>query len=267
MTESPTVLYRKEGPIAWVTLNRPQALNAYNMAMRDELYVALEAVRDDPDVRGMILTGAGQRAFCAGADLTEFGAAPSQAIARQVRWERDVWGLFLSIEKPLIAALHGYVLGSGVEMALLCDLRVASEDAVFGLPETALGMIPAAGGTQTLPRTIGISRALDLLLTGRRITVQEAFDLALVTRVAPRSRLLEEARLMMEDILAADSGALRAVKRALAEGMELPLADALSLERRLAATVLAQSGPRPFRWPARGTLPAAHRQRAGPPGP
>ena len=233
------VLYRKDGPIAWVTLNRPQALNAYNLAMRDELYGILQAVRDDLEVRGMVLCGAGERAFCAGADLTEFGSAPSQTIARQVRWERDVWGIFLSIEKPIIAAVHGYVLGSGVEMALLSDLRIASEDAVFGLPETGLGLVPAAGGTQTLPRVIGQGKALDLLLTGRRITAQEAFALGLVSRVVPRTRLFEEANLVMTNILSAGAQALGTAKRAVAQGAELPLAEALALERRLATSLLA----------------------------
>lgn len=242
-TPDAPALYRKDGPVAWVTLNRPQVLNAYNLAMRDELYGILQAVRDDPEVRGMVLCGAGERAFCAGADLTEFGTAPSQTIARQVRWERDVWGVFLSIDKPMVAAVHGYVLGSGVEMALLCDLRIASEDAVFGLPETGLGLIPAAGGTQSLPRVIGQARALDLLLTGRRITAHEAFDLGLVHRVVAKARLLEEANLMMNTILIANAQVLRAVKRAVAQGAELPLAEALALDLRLGANLLASGNP------------------------
>ena len=111
-----------------------------------------------------MISGAGERGFCAGADLSEFGSAPSQAIARQVRWERDLWGLFLSISKPMVAALHGYVIGSGVEIACLCDVRIAAQNAIFRMPETALGMIPAAGGSQTLPRTIGPGPAMKILL-------------------------------------------------------------------------------------------------------
>ena len=144
--ESMTVLYSKDGPVAHIVLNRPHVINSYNVRMRDELFQALEAVRDDPDVRVAILTGAGDRGFCAGADLTEFGSAPSQVIARSARWERDIWGLFLCIKKPLVAALHGHVIGSGVEIACLCDVRIASEDAVFSMPEVALGMIPARRG-------------------------------------------------------------------------------------------------------------------------
>ena len=112
------LIYEKMDKVGYVTLNRPEALNAYNIQMRDELYEVLGAVRDDDDVRAVVFRGAGEKAFCAGADLSEFLTAPSPVIARQVRWERDVWGLFLSIPLPMIAALHGYVLGSGIEIAL-----------------------------------------------------------------------------------------------------------------------------------------------------
>ena len=158
-------------------MNRPHVRNAYNTTMRDDLYQALSAVRDDPEVRVAVLSGEGP-AFCAGADLSEFGTAPSLAVARQVRWRRDVWGLFLSVPKPMVASIHGYCLGSGVEMALLCDIRIADQDALFGLPEASLGLIPAAGGVVTLPRTVGSGTALDLLLTRRRITASEAHGLA-----------------------------------------------------------------------------------------
>ena len=171
-----TLIYEKRDAIAYVTLNRPQALNVYNIQMRDDLYQVLGAIKDDPEVRVVIFKGAGEKAFCAGADLSEFLTAPSPVIARQARFGRDVWGLFLSIPQPLIAAVHGYVLGSGIEIALCCDIRIASEDARFGLPEVGLGIIPAAGGTQTLPRTIGRARALEMLLTNRWLTGEEAYD-------------------------------------------------------------------------------------------
>lgn len=247
MTGFQTVLYRKDGPVAWVTLNRPHVLNAYNVEMRDDLYQVMEAVRDDPEVRGVILCGAGDRAFCAGADLTEFGTAPSQMVARRVRWERDVWGLFLSLGKPIVAALHGYVLGSGVEMALLCDIRIAAEDAVFGLPEVALGMIPAAGGSQTLPRNIGQGRALDLLLTGRRLTAGEAFDLGMVAKVVPGARLLDEALLMLGEVIASDAETVRAAREAVSHGMDMPLAQGLELEARLTTALMLG---------VRGSIPA-----------
>ncbi len=238
MTGFDTLLYERNGPIALVTLNRPGVLNAYNLVMRDELYQVLEAIRDDPEVQGAVLCGAGDRSFCAGADLTEFGTAPSQAVARQVRWERDVWGLFRSLDKPLVAAVHGYVLGSGLEMALLCDIRIAAEDAIFGLPETTLGMIPAAGGTQTLPRTLGPGPALDLMLTGRRLSAAEAYDMGLITRIVPRHRLLEEAHIVLEEVLAGDPVATRLAKMAVVRGMDLSLADGLDLEAHLALVLL-----------------------------
>ncbi len=124
------------------------------------------AIKEDSEVRVVIVKGAGDKAFCAGADLTEFLTAPSPMIARRVRWQRDVWGLFLSLPQPIIAALHGYVLGSGIEIALCCDLRIASDTVQFGLPEVRLGIIPAAGATQTLPRTVGLARALEMLFLG-----------------------------------------------------------------------------------------------------
>ena len=235
MTEFETIVYEKKGAVAHVVLNRPRVINVYNMQMRDELYQVLEAVRDDPEVRVMVLRGAGDRGFCAGADLTEFGTAPSQAIARRVRWERDVWGLLLNIPKPSIAALHGFVLGSGVEMALLCDIRIAAEDAVFGMPEVGLGLIPAAGGTQLLPRILGRATALDVLLTGRRFSARDALGYGLVNRVVPRSELDESAIEMLRSVLRAPDGAIAAAKRAVHEGLDLRLEDALALEQRLAA--------------------------------
>ena len=235
MSAFETINYTKAGGVGRISLNRPRVLNAYNMEMRDDLYQVLEAVRDDPEVRVAILQGEG-RAFCAGADLTEFGTAPSLAVARQVRWERDVWGAFLRVTKPLIAAIHGYCLGSGVEMALLCDIRVASSDAVFGLPEVSLGMIPAAGGTQTLPRTLGIPRALELLLTRRRIDAAEALGMGMVTRVVDREHLEADVEATALRLAQLDPGAVEAVKQAVWQGLDLPLERALELECRLALT-------------------------------
>jgi enoyl-CoA hydratase/3-hydroxypropionyl-coenzyme A dehydratase len=237
-TPEPAVLYEKTGPVARLTLNRPRHINAFNIQMRDELYSMLEAVRDDPDVRAIIVRGAGERGFCAGADLTEFGSAPSLAIARQVRWERDLWGLFLSIRKPLIAALHGHVIGSGVEIACLCDIRIASEDAVFRMPEVALGMVPAAGGTQTLPRVIGQPRALEMLLTNRQIDAHEARKTGLVHHVVPRETLAQTADAIAQDMAAKSPNAIAAIKQTLLDGADVPLHHALAIERRAAQRLL-----------------------------
>ena len=237
-----TLLFRKEAGVAHVTLDRPHVLNACNTQMRDDLWQALEAVRDDPEVAAVVLAGAGERAFCAGADLTEFGGAPSQAVARQVRFERDVWGLLLSLRVPLVAALHGYVLGAGLEMALLCDLRIASEDAAFCLPEAALGMAPAAGGSQTLPLIVGLPSALDLLLSARRIDAAEALRLGLVHRVVPRERLGAEATALAQGLASTPRPVMAALKEAVHRGSDLPVDQALALEERLAHLTLAGVG-------------------------
>ena len=238
MSNFEAIIYEKQNDIAYVVLNRPHALNAYNLKMRDELYQVLGAIRDDPEVKVAIFRGAGERAFCAGADITEFLTAPSPVIARQVRWERDVWGLFLSITKPLIAALHGYVLGSGIEIALCCDIRLASEDAQFGLPEPGLGIIPAAGGSQTLPRVIGRAKALEILLSGRWIKAEEAHRLKLVNRVVPRKELLPEAERLARKIACFDPIAVSYAKQAITLGLDLSLEKGLELEARLAHLII-----------------------------
>ena len=236
-----TLLFSKTGGLARISLNRPRVRNAYNTAMRDDLYQALSAVRDDPDVRAVVLSGEGQT-FCAGADLSEFGTAPSQVIARQVRWHRDVWGLFLGVNKPMVAAIQGYCLGSGVEMALLCDIRIATEDAVFGLPEASLGLIPAAGGVVTLPRTVGRAAAMDLLLTRRRVTAPEAHAIRLVSRVAPVDEFDDAVNDVAHRLESLEPSVAAAVKQAARQGMDLPLARALEMESRMALKMLGETG-------------------------
>ena len=230
-----TVLYEKKDHIAYITLNRPQALNVYNIQMRDELYQVLRAIKDDNEVRVGIFKGAGEKAFCAGADLSEFLTAPSPVVARQVRFGRDVWGLFLSIRQPLIAAVHGYALGSGIEMALCCDIRIASEEVRFGLPEVMLGIIPAAGGTQTLPRIIGRAKALEILLTNRWVDAKEALQIGLVNQVVPKDKLLQTAEEMAEKIASYNPIAVRNAKEAVVRGLDLTLTEGLDLEKRLAS--------------------------------
>jgi enoyl-CoA hydratase len=243
-TSFPTVIYGKDESVALVTLNRPQVLNVYNVQMRDDLCQVIGAVRDDPDIRVVILSGAGERAFCAGADLSDFLTAPSPAIARRVRWERDIWGQFLSLPQPLIAALHGYVLGSGIEMALCCDIRIAADDARFGLPEATLGIIPAAGGTQTLPRTVGRARALEMLLTNRWIDANEALAAGLVNRIVPRNDLMPAAEELAQRISSMPALAVRAAKEAIVRGGDMSLAEGLELEKKLATLVLSSSETR-----------------------
>jgi enoyl-CoA hydratase len=238
MSDFETIIYEKKDRLACITLNRPQALNVYNIKMRDELYQVLGAIKDDAEVRVVLFRGAGDRAFCAGADLSEFLTAPSPIIARQARWERDIWGLFLSINKPLIAALHGFVLGSGVEIALCCDIRLASEDVQFGLPEPGLGIIPAAGGSQTLPRIIGGAKALEILLSGRWVKAEEARRLKLVSRVLPKNELLPAAEKLAKKIARFNPLAVAYAKQAITRGLDLSLSLGLELEARLAGSLV-----------------------------
>jgi enoyl-CoA hydratase/carnithine racemase len=233
-----TLLYDKNKNIGCITLNRPQALNVYNLKMRDELHELLGAVKNDVDVDVITIKGAGAKAFCAGADLSEFLSAPPPVFARKARFDRDIWGLFLSLPQPVIAALHGFVLGSGIEIALCCDMRIASNDVQFGLPEVALGIIPAAGATQTLPRTIGRSRTMEMLLTGRWIKAEEAYQAKLINRIVTREQLLPEVEKLAKKIASFNPAAIRATKQAVVRGCDLTLDEGLELEERLSRSVV-----------------------------
>jgi enoyl-CoA hydratase/carnithine racemase len=226
------VLYEKHGAVAIVSLNRPHVLNAYDVAMRDGLFEAFAAVRDDVEVHAMILRGNGP-AFSTGGDLTEFGSAPSPVGARDARWQRDVWGLLWSLPKPTIAAVHGYVVGGGFEMALLCDLCVAADSARFCYPETGLGMIPGVAGTQTTPRAIGLGRALDLVLTGRWLDADDALRLGIVARKVGSARLHAESLRLAAQIAALPAALVARAKRAVQHGLDLDLPRALEMEKRL----------------------------------
>lgn len=236
-SDRPLVRFEREGDIAWVILDRPERLNAVSMQMRDALWGVLTALRDDPTLRCAVFRGEGDRAFSAGADITEFGSAPSLFDARDARRDRDLWGLMSTLELPLIAAIHGFAFGAGCEMSMYCDLRVASEDATFALPEVTLGYIPSAGGTQTVPRHAPLTEALRMVTTGSPLTATQALDAGLVHAVVPRTALLETARAWAERIANAPPEAIRASKRAILEGLDLPLAEGLALERRLADAV------------------------------
>ena len=236
---SGTIIYEKTDSVARLTLNRPDVLNALNLEMRDELWDALTAFRDDPDARVLILRGEG-KAFSAGADISDFGTAPSLVEARRARRERDVWNLLLHLRKPTIAAVHGYALGAGCEMALLCDLRIAADDASFGLPEVGLGYIPSAGGTQTLPRTIPPGVAMQMILSGDPISAAEAYRLRLVHRVVPRDELDAAADAWARALAERDPRALAFAKEAVVRGLDLSLADGLALESALGKRLRAE---------------------------
>jgi enoyl-CoA hydratase/carnithine racemase len=236
MNDSP-LLYDKKDGIAWITLNRPAVLNAINLVMRDLLWSAMEAIRDDPDVNVAVFRGAGERAFSAGADISEFGTAPSYVEARRARRERDLWGLMLECPKPLVASVHGFAFGAGCELSLLCDIRVAAEDASFALPEVSLGYIPSAGGTQTLPRTIPPGIAREMVYSGRPLDAERALALGLVHRVVTLEHLAEETKRVASTLSVMPAPAIRAAKEAMRLGSEVPMSQALRLEQTIAATV------------------------------
>lgn len=233
-----TLLYEVRNHVAFLTLNRPEVLNAIDIATRDAMWLALDAIEADDDVRLVVFRGAGERAFSAGADLTEFGTAPSFTEARRARLERDLWGRIAHLEKPTIAAIHGYALGAGCELALLCDFRIAAEDGRMGLPETHLGYVPTAGGSQMLPRTVGRGRALDMLMSAEPIDAARALDYGLVHQVVAVAALDAAVEALALRLLAQPDEALRTAKRALIDGADLPIAAAVRLEARLRSRLI-----------------------------
>jgi enoyl-CoA hydratase/carnithine racemase len=232
MTQLATLRYETDGPIATVTLDRPECLNAYDRQMRDDLFEVLGAVHDDPALRVLVLRGRG-RAFSTGGDLREFGSAPSPVVARAVRFRRDVWGRLLELPAATLAAVHGLAVGGGMEMALLCDVVVAARGARFGLPECGLGMIPGVAGTQTLARRSGAARALDLVLSGRLVGAVEAQRQGFVAHVVRERELASTTRRLARRLGALDPGVVMAIRRCLRAAHDGTLAAGVALERRL----------------------------------
>ncbi len=232
-----TIIYAKRETVAWISLNRPQVHNAIDLRMRDELWEAIQAAQQDPGVRVVVVRGEGA-SFSSGADINDFGASSSYIEARRARRERDLWGALAYFPKPLIAAIHGYVLGAGLELAMLCDIRVCAEDAELGLPEAKLGYIPAAGGTQLLPRLIGNGHALEIMLTGEPIEALEAYRLGLVHRVVQSVTIRAEAESYAKLLADKPPEALRLAKEAVLRGLDTPLDQGLVLEQRLARSAL-----------------------------
>jgi enoyl-CoA hydratase/carnithine racemase len=218
-----------DGPVAIVSLNNPP-LNIFDLDMRDGLIEAFDAVNDVPDVRVMLLRAEGKH-FSAGADLSEFGTAPSIMEGRRIRWDRDPWGLLWDLRVPTVAALHGYTVGSGLEMAMLCDIRLAATDTQVGLPETKLGMLPAAGGTQSVTRAIGPHQAVPFVSTAETIDAVTAAARGLVWQVVDEVEVA--ARTLCDQLARLDPGLARAVRRTLRAAGDLPLDQGLALEKRL----------------------------------
>jgi enoyl-CoA hydratase len=228
-----TLLLEIRDAVAFVTVNRPEKLNALNAAVIAELGDVADRIEKDPAIRGMILTGAGPKAFVAGADIGEIAAqGPVDGKARALEGQR----VFRSLEqcgKPVIAAVNGFALGGGCELAMACHLRVASEQARFGQPEVKLGIGPGYGGTVRLPRLVGKGRALELLLTGQMIDAQEAYRIGLVNRVVPADRLMSESEQILRSILENGPLAVRACLEAVDTGLDVGVDEALLLEANL----------------------------------
>ncbi len=230
--------YVKEGKIATITLNRPEALNAITPEMLRQLSEVLADFRDDGQLMVGIITGAGEKAFSIGADIKTMLPEMKQARAQNLP-EPPTIMCGMTIWKPLIAAVNGACLGGGLELALACDLRIASENATFGMPEVTLGLIPGWGGTQRLPRAVPLAKAAEMLLTGRPINAQEAYRTGLVNRVVPLEQLMSTARQLAELLCRPAPLAVRAAKQAMLQGVELALEDGLTLERQLNDFLLA----------------------------
>lgn len=219
--------------VAWITLNRPDALNTINDEVRRQLPGAILAADADADVRVMVLRGAGERAFCAGADITGFGKVEAVVPYRQAR-VHDHWiGAFERARKPIIASIQGHCLGGGLEIALACDIRMAARNAKFGFPETGLGVIPGAGGTQRITRVLGIGLALDLVLTGERLDAEHALRIGLISRLVEVDDLRERTRELAEAIAAKPPAATQFAKEAVRRGHEMELSAGLRLETDL----------------------------------
>ena len=220
--------------VASISLNRPEALNAINMAMRDDLWTFIQAARLDPDVRVLIVRGEGPRAFSAGADISEFGSAPSLHESREARRQRDLWALLEELPIPTIAALHGFCFGAGIELPLYCDLRIAAENTRIGLPEVTLGYIPSAGGTQMMPRIAPPGAARGLILTGDPIDAAQALGWGIIHRVVASEELDQTVVAAAERLAAADPAVVAAVKRSIRQGLDLPMSGAIRQDAQIA---------------------------------
>jgi enoyl-CoA hydratase len=227
------LLFEKKGAIAYVTVNRPKVLNALNMATMKELYAAFSAVRDDDEVRVAILTGSGEKAFIAGADISELATQDSVVGKEYAHRGQAVLDLIENCGKPVIACVNGFALGGGCEIAMACTMRLASENAKLGQPEVKLGIIPGYGGTQRLPRLVGKGLANQLVLTGEMIDANEAHRIGLVNEVVPQGGLFARAEAIAAKIIANAPLAIKYCLEAVNKGMEMTLQEGLFLEASL----------------------------------
>jgi enoyl-CoA hydratase len=232
-TSAPTlanVLYEKKGGIAYVTLNRPKVLNALNTPTWRDLEVAFEDARDDANIRGVILTGAGDKAFIAGADISELAHVTAVQAKLASRFGQRVLDLIENLGKPVVAAVNGFALGGGCETAMACTIRIAVENAKFGQPEVTLGLLPGGGGTQRLPRLVGKGRALQLILSGELIGAEEAHRIGLVNEIVPSANLITRAEAILKRIASNAPIAVKYALEATIKGLETSQSEGLSLE-------------------------------------
>mgnify|MGYP000904057283 CR=1 FL=1 len=233
------IVVERHGAWELWTIDGEARRNAISMALLAALREHLARAAADRALRCVVVTGAGEKAFCAGADLKERAGMSKEEVHRFHHDLRDALGAIEAAPQPFLAALNGAALGGGLELALACDLRIAADTAVMGLPEVGLGIIPGGGGTQRLARLVGVSRAKDLVLTARRVGAAEALSMGILSRVAPAAKLLDEARATAEQIARNAPISLRQAKRAIDGGWHLPLGEALELENRLYQDCLA----------------------------
>lgn len=229
----------REGRTAWIILNRPHRLNALNEVMMEELLDVLTIIENDPGVRCLIITGEGDRAFSAGADITAFPKATPVIAEEFSRKGQKVFSMVEELSKPVIAAINGYALGGGLELALACDFRIASEHAELGSPEINLGIIPGWGGTQKLVRIVGLRNAKRIVMLGERLRAEEAYGIGLVDKVVPFEKLRDEASSLAQKLCGGPPIALRYAKYALNFGSQVPLEVGLRLESALMALLFS----------------------------
>jgi enoyl-CoA hydratase len=227
------ILFEKKNSIAYITVNRPKVLNALNMATMEELRSAFHDIKNDPSIRVVIITGAGEKAFIAGADIGELAKHDPVSAKAYTHRGQSVLNLIENLGKPVIACINGFALGGGCEIAMACTMRLASENAKLGQPEVKLGIIPGYGGTQRLPRLVGKGLAMQLVLTGDMITAQEAHRIGLVNEIVAAAELIPRAEAIAQKIIANAPLAVQYAMEAVNRGMEMPLAEGLFLEATL----------------------------------
>src|SRR5580704_9618028 len=230
-----TVLYEKKTGIAYITLNRPKVLNALNKKAIADLRAAFEDARDDAEVHGVIITGSGDKAFIAGADINEVATDTPVEAEQKTRRGQAVMDLIENLGKPVIAAVNGFALGGGCETALASTIRVASENAKFGLPEVKLGIIPGYGGTQRLPRLVGKGHALRMILSGNMTSAQEAYRIGLVNEVVPAAELISRAEAILKEMSGNAPLSVKYALQAVNKGLETSLSEGLLIESSLVA--------------------------------